>query len=92
MAIDREAGLEPASLVFTGYLLSRIARSEKGLQMKGINWIVALLEDDSAQDLIEYALLAALIALATMGATQALGGAIINTFWVRIAEMLDGLI
>jgi Flp pilus assembly pilin Flp len=60
--------------------------------MKGINRIVALLESDSGQDLIEYALLAALIALATMGATQALGGAIINTFWVRIGEMLGGLI
>jgi Flp pilus assembly pilin Flp len=60
--------------------------------MKGINRIVALVEDDSAQDLIEYAMLAALLALATMGATQMLGGAIINTFWVRISEMLDGLL
>ena len=64
----------------------------KGLQMKGINRIVALVEDDSAQDLIEYAMLAGLLALATVGATQALGGAIINVFWVRISEMLDGLL
>jgi len=60
--------------------------------MKGFHRIVAFVEDDSAQDLIEYAMLAALLALATMGATQALGGAIINTFWVRIGEMLDGLL
>jgi Flp pilus assembly pilin Flp len=60
--------------------------------MKGINRIVALVEDDSAQDLIEYAMLAALLALATMGATQTLGGTIINTFWVRIGDMLDGLL
>jgi Flp pilus assembly pilin Flp len=60
--------------------------------MKGINRIVALLQSDSGQDLIEYALLAALIALATMGATQALSGALINTFWVRIGDMLSGLI
>lgn len=64
----------------------------KGLQMKGINRIVALVEDDSAQDLIEYAMLAGLLALATVGATQALGGAIVNVFWVRISEMLDGLL
>jgi Flp pilus assembly pilin Flp len=60
--------------------------------MKGINRIVALVEDDSAQDLIEYAMLAGLLALATVGATQALGGAIINVFWVRISDMLDGLL
>ena len=64
----------------------------KGHQMKGINRIVALVEDDSAQDLIEYAMLAGLLALATVGATQALGGAIINVFFVRISDMLDGLL
>ena len=60
--------------------------------MNGINWIAALLKDDSAQDLIEYAMLAACIALGTVVATTNLGGAIINTFWVRISDMLDSLI
>ena len=60
--------------------------------MKGFHRIVTIVADDSAQDLIEYAMLAALLALVTMGTTQALGGAIINTFWVRIGEMLDGLL
>lgn len=47
--------------------------------------------DDSAQDLIEYALLAGLLALATVVATRALGESIINTFFSRIAGMLDAL-
>jgi Flp pilus assembly pilin Flp len=64
----------------------------KGLQMKRVNRIMALLEKDTAQDLIEYALLAALLALCTMGGTQLLGGTIINTFWVRIGDMLGNLL
>jgi Flp pilus assembly pilin Flp len=60
--------------------------------MNGINRIAALLKDDSAQDLIEYAMLAALLALGTVVATTNLGGALINTFWVRIGEMLGNLI
>ena len=60
--------------------------------MKGILRIVALVKDDSAQDLIEYAMLAGLLALATVGATQALGGAIINVFFVRIGDFLDNLL
>lgn len=69
---------------------NRDSRTVKG-HMKGILRIVALVKDDSAQDLIEYAMLAGLLALATVGATQALGGAIINVFFVRISDMLDGL-
>jgi pilus assembly protein Flp/PilA len=60
--------------------------------MNGMDRIAALLKDESAQDLIEYAMLAALIALGTVVATTNLGGAIINTFWVRISDMLDNLI
>jgi pilus assembly protein Flp/PilA len=39
-----------------------------------------LLNDESGQDLIEYALIAALIALAAIGAMQTLGAKIGNTF------------
>ncbi len=60
--------------------------------MKGINRVVALLGSDSGQDLIEYAMLAGMLALATVVATQALGDAIINTFFVRIGDFLNGLI
>jgi Flp pilus assembly pilin Flp len=60
--------------------------------MKGMNRIVGLIRNESAQDLIEYAMLAALLALGTFVATGSLGGTIINTFWVRIGEMLENLI
>jgi Flp pilus assembly pilin Flp len=56
-----------------------------------INRLHSLVRDASGQDLIEYALLAALLALATVAATQAAGQTILNTFWVRIAGMLDAL-
>jgi pilus assembly protein Flp/PilA len=39
-----------------------------------------LLNDESGQDLIEYALIAALIALAAIGAMQTLGSKIGNEF------------
>jgi pilus assembly protein Flp/PilA len=51
----------------------------------------ALIRGKSGQDLIEYALLAGLIALGTVVATTQLSGALINTFWARIAGMLNGL-
>ena len=60
--------------------------------MQLTNRLRALVRDEAAQDLIEYALLAGLIALATVGATQALGETILDTFWTRIAEMLADLV
>jgi Flp pilus assembly pilin Flp len=55
-----------------------------------INRLNALVRDDSGQDLIEYALLAALIALASVFAIQA-AGVQVNAVWNRIVGML-GLI
>jgi len=39
-----------------------------------------LMSEDSGQDLIEYTLIAALIALGTIAALKGLGGSITNTF------------
>lgn len=50
-----------------------------------------LIQSKSGQDLIEYALLAGLLALGTVVATTQLSGALINTFWSRIAGMLAAL-
>ena len=51
----------------------------------------ALIRGQSGQDLIEYALLAGLLCLGTVVATTQLSGALINTFWQRIAGMLSML-
>jgi Flp pilus assembly pilin Flp len=51
----------------------------------------ALIRSKSGQDLIEYALLAGILALGTVVMTTQLGGTIINTFWQRIAGMLSML-
>jgi pilus assembly protein Flp/PilA len=51
----------------------------------------ALIQDDSGQDLIEYALLAGLICLGTVVTTTQLSGTIINTFWQQIGGMLANL-
>jgi Flp pilus assembly pilin Flp len=55
-----------------------------------INRLRALVRDDSGQDLIEYALLAALIALASVFAIQAAGSRV-NDVWVAIVGMLQGI-
>jgi Flp pilus assembly pilin Flp len=52
----------------------------------------ALLRDTSAQDLIEYAVLAGMLALATVVATQTLGETIVATFFERIAGALASAI
>ena len=59
--------------------------------MTWISRLGALIQGKSGQDLIEYALLAGLIALGTVVTTTQLSGALINTFWARIAGALTGL-
>ena len=60
--------------------------------MQLTNRVRTLVQDEAAQDLIEYALLAGLIALATVGATQTLGATILETFYSRISGMLQSLV
>jgi pilus assembly protein Flp/PilA len=45
-----------------------------------------LVRRNDGQDLLEYGLLAALIALAAFGAVTALGQTITNVFWNNIAQ------
>jgi pilus assembly protein Flp/PilA len=52
-----------------------------------INRLRALVRDDSGQDLIEYALLAALIALAAVAAITA-AGVQVNAVWTSIVNAL----
>ena len=47
----------------------------------------ALVRDDKGQDLLEYALLVALIALVAVGAVTAAGGSV-NTIFTNIASAL----
>ena len=44
--------------------------------------------DDSAQDLIEYALLVGLVALVAVGAVSQVGQTILNVFWTVIASSI----
>jgi pilus assembly protein Flp/PilA len=44
------------------------------------------LRNDSGQDLLEYALLASLIAIAVIGAVDTVGGTIKTVFWDVIAN------
>jgi Flp pilus assembly pilin Flp len=48
-----------------------------------IAWLVA---DETAQDLMEYGMLAALIAVVAMVGVKALGDTIYNVFWVQIGQ------
>ena len=53
----------------------------------GITWTnpQRFKRDDDGQDLLEYGLLMALIAIVAMGAITALGTTIFNVFWAAIA-------
>ena len=55
------------------------------------NRILSLIHDDHGQDLVEYALLIAFIALACTIGLQALGGAI-NTTYNSISSSLTGAV
>jgi Flp pilus assembly pilin Flp len=49
---------------------------------------VGLRHEEDGQDLLEYGLLAALIALVALGAVRTLGQTIYNVFWSAIANLL----
>lgn len=53
-------------------------------------WIKALWADDSGQDLAEYALLVALIALVVIAAVTMLGQNI-NTLFTNVANIMTGV-
>ncbi len=55
-----------------------------------VNYIRSLAKDESGQDLLEYALLVALIALVAFGAVQ-LAGSSVNTIFTNIANALAGV-
>jgi pilus assembly protein Flp/PilA len=58
--------------------------------MNLINHLRALTRDESGQDLLEYALLVALIALVAFGAVQLAGGSV-NTIFSNIATKLGSV-
>ena len=49
------------------------------------------LDDESGQDLLEYALLVALVVLVAMGAVTAVGTTINNVFWTYISGVMSVL-
>ncbi len=55
-----------------------------------VNYIRSFAKDESGQDLLEYALLVALIALVAFGAVQ-LAGSSVNTIFTNIANPLAGV-
>ena len=54
--------------------------------MKFINRLQKLFRGDEGQDLLEYGLLMALIAIVAIGAVTAVGNTINNVFWQTIAQ------
>jgi Flp pilus assembly pilin Flp len=58
------------------------------LQLKNETGQRAPLCGDDGQDLIEYALLAGLIAMVAIGAVTALGATVRDTFWTVIAAAI----
>jgi Flp pilus assembly pilin Flp len=50
-------------------------------------WLLSLGKRDEGQDLLEYAMLASLIALVALATVQVLANEITQTFWGAIAAM-----
>ena len=50
-----------------------------------------MLDEESGQDLLEYALLASLVALVAVGAVTKVGTTINTVFWTYIAGVMNGL-
>lgn len=59
--------------------------------MQPIDRLRALTRDAAGQDLVEYAMLVALLAFATVITTGVLGETLNNSFWSDIAGMLERL-
>ena len=55
------------------------------MQQIAIALVQRLRRHEEGQDLLEYAMLAALIAIVAMGAVQAVGNTVNNVFWSAIA-------
>jgi pilus assembly protein Flp/PilA len=53
-----------------------------------ITTIRQLLSQENGQDLIEYGLLAALVAIVVMASVSALGDTIYNIFWKQIGQAI----
>ena len=49
------------------------------------------LDDESGQDLLEYALLVALVALVAFGSVQTVGNTINSVFWTYISGVVGGI-
>lgn len=58
---------------------------ETGFAAAFARWRSRLWRSDEGQDLLEYGLLMALIAIVALGAVQAVGNAINSVFWQSIA-------
>lgn len=55
------------------------------MQQIAISLVQRFRQHEEGQDLLEYAMLAALIAIVAMGAVQAVGNTVNNVFWSAIA-------
>ena len=56
--------------------------------MQLVNTVKSFAQNDEGQDLLEYGLLAALIAVVAMVSVTALGDTIYNVFWKQIGQAL----
>jgi pilus assembly protein Flp/PilA len=64
------------------------ARERRERVMALVKYLQSFARDESGQDLLEYALLVALIALVAFGAVQ-LAGSAVNTIFTNIANQLQ---
>jgi pilus assembly protein Flp/PilA len=64
--------------------------SGEDLMSNLINFVKSFSNREEGQDLLEYALLVALIALIAFGAVQAAGGSV-NTIFTNISNSLNGV-
>jgi Flp pilus assembly pilin Flp len=73
-------------------LLSGVVLQSGARELHGMSALIAQFKtrsrQDEGQDLLEYALLVALIALGAIGAVQTVGQTVSGVFWDAIAQLL----
>src|SRR5207247_3658288 len=86
-SVARRAGSRSTREFWLGHTSLRVGNTRRRKHMELINRLRAFVRNEEGQDLIEYALLVALISLVAVAAVTAAGGSV-NTIFTNIAARL----
>jgi Flp pilus assembly pilin Flp len=91
MADRTKSGSRRPALSFAA--IDRTPESTTNMTQQAVDFLLkhSALDDESGQDLIEYALLVALVVLVAIGAVTAVGTTINTVFWSYISGVMSAI-